>query len=81
MVVDAVIHHWVKLIAEEEAGIEGFKRAAQWLVLLFYAEDGIPDLLRLSQLQVVLNVLTGIFERVGLNTGINNVSGILFHTC
>ena len=41
MAVDAVICHWVMLIAEDEDDPDGLRRAIQWLAELFYAYDGI----------------------------------------
>ena len=40
-VVDAVILHWVTLVAGEEVIMDGFGRAIQWPETLFYSYDGI----------------------------------------
>ena len=37
MVMDALIQHWVAVVAGEEAGLEGFGRAVQTLSILVYA--------------------------------------------
>ena len=39
MVVVSVMRHWVILVAGEEAGLDGFGRAIQWISAFFYAGD------------------------------------------
>ena len=69
-IVYAVISHWVALVAGEEKGTDGFRRAMQWLMALFYADDGILDPPRLDRLQEALGVFMGMFDRVGIHTNV-----------
>ena len=41
MVVDAVIFHFILVVAEEEAIVEGFGRAVQYMAEYFYDDDGL----------------------------------------
>ena len=66
MVVDAVIQNWVMLVSGEEARTEGFGQGIQWLVDFFYANDGLLVYPRTDLLLEALNVLKGLFNRVGL---------------
>ena len=52
-----------------------------WMVLpvtrgFFYAYDGLLDLPQPDRFQVALEVMTGLFDRVGLRTKINNTVGM-----
>ena len=76
-----MIHQWVVLVAGEEAGPEGFGRAVQWLEAFFYADDGILASPRSARLQATLDVLTGLFDRVGLQTNVKKTVGIVFQPC
>ena len=56
MIADALIPHWVVLVKVKEAGPDVFRRAVQWLVKFFYADDVLLASPRMSQLQASLNV-------------------------
>ena len=76
--VDAMIWHWVMLVAGYQAGPEGFVRVVQSLEAFFYANNGLlasswPDLLH-----EVLYVLTGIFDRDRLHTNANKTMGVVY---
>ena len=62
-------------------GPYGFGRAVQWLMVFFYANDGLLDLPRILRLQVAMNVLMGLFDRVGLQTNIIKMVVIVCHPC
>ena len=81
MVVGEVIHHWVVMSMVDEAGYEGFGWAVKYLVVLFYSDYRLLTLLRPSCLQAALDVLTGIFNMVGIKTNINNMVGIFCQLC
>ena len=66
MVVYDEIWHRAKLVTGEETGPKGFGRSVQWLVEFFYAEDGILVSPWLACLPSVLDILTGMFDRVVL---------------
>ena len=61
-----MIQHWVKLFFREEAETDGFGWAVQWIAVFFYVENGLLDPPWLGCLQAVLDVLTGLFYRLGL---------------
>ena len=70
-----MICHWVKLIAGEKAGPDGFRRAMQCLAAIFYADDGILNSPRMARLHEAMGALTGMFGRVGIYTNVKtNVS-------
>ena len=76
-VVDAVILHWVNLVSGEEVVMDGFGRAIQWLAKLFYSDDGHLKFTRLVRLKEALYVLTGMFDRVGIQTNVKNTVGMV----
>ena len=81
MVDGTVIRHWVTMVAGDEAGLDGFERAIQYLAALFYADDGFLPLPRPAWLQAALDVLTGLFFRVALHTNGEKMVGMLFQIC
>ena len=67
--VDAVIRHWLKVVVGPQNGIaQGLGASIQTLVTLFYADDGLVVSPESAQLQGAFNVLTGLFDLVGLWT-------------
>ena len=78
MAVDAIIWHWVNMVAGEEALHEVFGWAFQWLAAFFYAYDGILAYPQPACLQVVLEAPTGIFDWVGLRMNVNKMVGMVF---
>ena len=66
MVVDAVIHHCLVMVAGEYAGLEGFGRAVQNMDTLFYEEDRLLASPQPARLKEALYILTGLFNRLGL---------------
>ena len=81
IVVDVVIIYWVMMVVGEEAGRDGFGRTAQWLAVLFYADYGLLALPRTSRLQAALDILAGLFDRVGLQINVNKTVGMVCHPC
>ena len=77
MVVDAAIRYWVTLVAGEETGPEGFGRVVQRLAAFFYNKDGLLASPRPARLQAALYILLRIFDRVGMNTNVNKMAGIV----
>ena len=61
MVVDVLIHHWVTLVAGEEAGPDGFVWVVQWLVAFFYTDDIFLSLTSPYCLQAALDILMWLF--------------------
>ena len=70
MVLDSVIWQWVTVVDGEEEGPYVFGQLVQWLAPLLYADDGILASPRPNHLQDMLDVLPGIFNRVGLRTNV-----------
>ena len=68
VVVDAIIRHWVTVVAATEADTEGIGLSIQDLAVYFYANDGIVASIQHDKLQLEFDVLTGLFKRVGLRT-------------
>ena len=81
IVVDTVIFHWVTLVAGEEAVPDGFGQAVQWLATFFYANDGLITSPRPAHIQEALGVLTGLFDRVGLNKNVNKTIEMVCQPC
>ena len=80
MVVDVVIFHWVALVSGEEAVPDGLGRVVQWMTALFYANDGLLASPRTDLLRAVPDVLTGLFDRVDLQTNVYKTVGMVFQT-
>ena len=51
------------------------------MVAVFYANDGIITLPKPARTQLALNVLTGLFDRVGLQTNVSNMVGMVCQPC
>ena len=54
------------MVAGETEGTEGFGMAVQTLYALFYEDDRLLNSPRLASLKVVLDVMTGLFDYVGI---------------
>ena len=78
MLVDAVIQHWVKMVSVEEVVLDGFGQEIQCLAAFFYYNDRLINSLRPAQIQPALEVLTRLFDRVDLQTNIENMVGMVF---
>ena len=81
MLVDAVISHWVTLVAGDDAVPDGFEQAVQWLVALFYSDDSLLASPRPARTQAVMYVLTGMLDRMGLQTNVNKTVGMRCQPC
>ena len=79
--VDAVICHWETVVKGEELVPEGIGRAVQRLDVLFYGNGGILASPWSSGLQEALDVLTGLFDWIGLRINVNNMVGIICQSC
>ena len=77
MVVEAVIQHWITLIAGEEEGLDSFGRAIQCLVAFLYADDSLLEFPRPSMPQVALDVPIGLFDRVDLQKKLDKTVGMV----
>ena len=72
-----VISNWFTLMEGEGAVPDGFRQAIQWLAELFYANDGLLASPRMANLQSDLDILTGPFNRVVLQTNVDKMDGML----
>ena len=66
VVVEAVIRHWVAVVAATEEGMEGLGLLIWDLAEYFYANNGIVASNQPERLQREFEVLTGLLDRVGL---------------
>ena len=60
---------------------DGVGKGVQCLASLFYADDSLFASPRLARIQAALDVLMGIFDRVGLQTNIYKMVIMVFHPC
>ena len=85
MVVDAVLWHWVAVVAMAEGTakqiIEGFGRDIQRLTSYFYANDGLLASTWAHRLHRSFDVLTDLFEQVGLCTNVVNTVSMACRPC
>ena len=65
------------LVAGEDSDPDGLGRAVQWLAALFYTDDGLLASLKLDCLQEALDVLTILFDRVGIQTNVKKTVGMV----
>ena len=66
MAVDAVIRHWVMVVAPTEAGAEGLGDTIQELRGFFYAGERRVALPQPERLQRAFNILTELFGQLGI---------------
>ena len=81
VVVDTVIRHWVKVVAPTEEGIEGIGLLIRDLAAYFYSDNGIITLNQPERLQRVVDILSGLFERVGLRKNTPKTVSMACQTC
>ena len=77
-VVGVLIRHWVMMMVLTEAGLEGVREKIQKLVAFFYADDGPVVFPRPERLQMEFNVLTDLFDQVGIHTNMRNTVRMAF---
>ena len=78
---DAVICHWVKAVAAIETCTEGLGLSIWYLALYFYADNGLITSTQPERLQWVLNILSGLLDRVGIRTNKQNMVSMACHPC
>ena len=76
VVVDAVICHWVAVVMTIEAGTGGLGLNIIYLADYFYAKDGLVVSTQPERLQRAFDVLTGLFDWVGLQTNAAKTVGM-----
>ena len=75
LMVDAIVREWVRVLQEVHGmGLEDVRR----LMACFYADDGLIVARDPEDLQVAFDVLTGLFDRVGLRTNTTKTEAMVF---
>ena len=80
VVVEAVIRHWVAVVTPTEAVMGVLGLTIIYLVDYLYAGDGLVALTQPERLQRAFGVLTGLFNRVGLQTNTEKTVGMSCHS-
>ena len=75
MVLDVVVRHWISLAEKQFNGLEGWERKVLCCAILFYKDDGLIDYTDNKWVQGAFNILTGLFDRVGIGTMLVKWSG------
>ena len=79
--VDRVIRHWMPITMEDESTTnEGIGTEIGMCMVVFYADDSIIVSRDTEWLQGDINVLIGIFRRVGLMVNVEKYKTMKFHT-
>ena len=75
LIVDAIVREWARVLqADHGMGLEDVRR----LLACFYADDGLIVARYPDELQIAFDVLTGIFDRVGLRTNTDKTEAMVF---
>ena len=74
--VDAVVREWLRQALGEEAAKNGVAEMARTFIVLFYVDDGYIASRDPVFLQTCLDILVGIFERVGLFTNVKKTKAM-----
>ena len=67
VVVYAIIRHWVTFVEPTVDVLEGLGLSIRELAAYFYAEDGLVASIKPERLQREFDILTGLFDQVGLS--------------
>ena len=81
MVVDAVIQHWVVVVALAELVAEVLRETIQELADFFYTDYGLVVSPQPERLQRTFNVLIYLFYRFGLRTNMRKTVSIACWLC
>ena len=74
---EALVIHWIYLVADVEAVPEGCRWEICWWSALFYAYDNVIASNHTEWLQGDFDALAGIFDWVGLRTNVGNTVGMI----
>jgi hypothetical protein len=66
--VDVVVREWLRQILGDEAAKSGYGILVESFLAIFYADDALVASRCPQQLQTAIDILVGLFERVGLHT-------------
>ena len=78
---DAVIRHWVTVVMPSEAVTGGLGLTIIDLAAYLYADDSLVASTQPERLQRAFDVLTGLFDRVGLQTNTAKTVDMVCHKC
>ena len=81
MVLDAFIRHWVTVVAATKEGLESIDLPIRDMAAYFYSDDGLVASPQLERLQSSFDVLTGLFDRVGLWKNARNTVSMACYPC
>ena len=85
VVIDTILQHWVTMVSAMEGTVEpdteGFRRYVQRMAEYFYAENGLFVSTRANWLHQFFNVLTELFDWVGLHTNVGNTVSMAYQSC
>lgn len=68
IVVDAIVRYWLSLVVDDGSEVDGLGMTVQEWLVLFYADDGLIASRNAEWLQMAINRLAELFERMGLRT-------------
>ena len=68
-------------VSGEEAEPDGFGRASGHMVTFFYVDNRFLDYTREERLQQEFNMLTNLFDRVGLIMNVRKTVSVVCQTC
>jgi hypothetical protein len=66
--VDAIVREWLRQVLDMDAARLGYGEAVRRFLAIFYANDGYVAARCPRELQTSMDILVGLFERVGLRT-------------
>ena len=81
IVVDAFMHHWVNVVAEEEAEPEGLRRSIQHLVDYFCTDGILIASIQAVWIQRSFDILVDLFNCAGLQTNFHKTVSMVFQPC
>ena len=79
IMVDAVVRYWLSQVVGEGSKTTGLGQTVTKKLTIFYVDDGLVAAHDHEWLQHATNVLSGLFERVGLRTNINKTKVHVLH--
>ena len=75
--VDAEVRKWLDIVEEGVFSPEGFNHAMHHMAEFFYADYALQVLNQLVRLQLEFDILTGLFEWVGLNMDMEKMASMV----
>ena len=81
MVVEALVHHWIFLVVEVAGGQCGWGREVLHCAASFYSYDGLVASMYPVWFQGAFEILTRLFNMVGIQENVGNMVGMLWRPC